>query len=314
MVVDIVKAALDVPFNDPGVRHSVPVTVLCPLMRQGGAPDILQGRMRAPSRPKPVRDMPKLRLEDWLQENFDRALNNAILHRRNAQGRNCPGLPAFGMSLRRDGLGRYAPERNSDRSLSRKRCSPSFFRMLSAVTPSTPADRAPLFEATRRQAWRRMRGSVSQPHKSRQTSLDVPDSTDRVCAERRVSKPHRPRDPCPQIIPPSRYSIVFLLPFALCVALPRSDYYGSSALGVVLLRPLRLAQFPAGRTIRVPVFRSSTFVPLDGGLYPWRCWRRPRKVWPPRMRCTRPAVGSYQPHRISSQNFRRHHGTRGDHL
>jgi hypothetical protein len=157
-------------------------------------------------------------------------------------------------------------------------------------------------------------GRLANPTNPARHRWDVPDSTDRVCAERRVSKPHRPRDPCPQIIPPSRYSIVFLLPFALCVALPRSDYYGSSALGVVLLRPLRLAQFPAGRTIRVPVFRSSTFVPLDGGLYPWRCWRRPRKVWPPRMRCTRPAVGSYQPHRISSQNLRRHHGTRGDHL
>jgi hypothetical protein len=30
-------------------------------------------------------------------------------------------------------------------------------------------------------------------------------------------------------------SIFFLLPFALCVAFPRSDYYGSSALGIVHL-------------------------------------------------------------------------------
>lgn len=56
-------------------------------------------------------------------------------------------------------------------SLSRKRCSLPFFRMLSAVTPSTPAERLPLFEATRCQAWRSMRGSVSQPHISRQASL-----------------------------------------------------------------------------------------------------------------------------------------------
>jgi len=60
----------------------------------------------------------------------------------------------------------------------------------------------------------------------------------------------------------------------MCAAFPRADYYGSSALGVVLLRPLRLAQFLAGRTIRVPVFRSSTFVSLGGELYPWRCGRR----------------------------------------
>ena len=56
-------------------------------------------------------------------------------------------------------------------------------------------------------------------------------------------------------------------------AFPRADYYGSSALVVVLLRPLRLAQFLAERTIRVPVFRSSTFVSLGGELYPWRCGR-----------------------------------------
>lgn len=60
-------------------------------------------------------------------------------------------------------------------------------------------------------------------------------------------------------------------------AFPRADYYGSSALGVALLRPLRLAQFLAGRTIRVPVFRSSTFVSLGGELYPWRCGGRAEK-------------------------------------
>jgi len=137
---------------------------------------------------------------------------------------------------------------------------------------------------------------------------DVPDSTDRVCVERRVSKPHRLGDLCPQIVPPSRSSIAFLLPFALCAAFPRSDYYGSSALGGVPLRPLRLAQFRTGRTPRVPVFRSSTFVSLGGELYPWRCRRRPRKVQPSRARYARSAVGSYQPHRSRSQGLRRHHG------
>jgi hypothetical protein len=34
-----------------------------------------------------------------------------------------------------------------------------------------------------------------------------------------------PDDPCPQIIPPSCKSIVFLPPFALYAAFPRSDYY-----------------------------------------------------------------------------------------
>lgn len=60
----------------------------------------------------------------------------------------------------------------------------------------------------------------------------------------------------------------------MCAAFPRADYYGSSVLGIILLRPLRLAQFLAERMIRVPVFRSSTFVSLDGELYPWRYGRR----------------------------------------
>lgn len=68
-------------------------------MRQGGAPDILQGGMRAPSGPKPVGDMPKLCLEDWLQENLDRALNHAILHRRNAQRPELPWFTGFGDEL-----------------------------------------------------------------------------------------------------------------------------------------------------------------------------------------------------------------------
>ena len=57
----------------------------------------------------------------------------------------------------------------------------------------------------------------------------------------------------------------------MCAALPRADYYESSALGVVRLRPSRLAQFRSGQTIRVPAFRSTTCVPLGGELYPWRC-------------------------------------------
>jgi hypothetical protein len=86
------------------------------------------------------------------------------------------------------------------------------------------------------------------------------------------------------------YSIVFLLPFAMCAAFPHSDYYGSSALGVVRLRSSRLAWFLARQTIRVPVFRYSTLVPLDGELYPWRYWRRAKRAIP--VSTTMPAVSS----------------------
>ena len=64
------------------------------------------------------------------------------------------------------------------------------------------------------------------------------------------------------------------------MAFPRSDYYGSSALGVVRLRPSRLARLRAGRAIQVPVFRSPTFVPLGGELYPGRCWEWVKGVSP----------------------------------
>ena len=59
----------------------------------------------------------------------------------------------------------------------------------------------------------------------------------------------------------------------MCMAFPCSDYYESSVLGLVRLRSSRLAQFRAGQASRVPVFRSSTLVPLGGELCPLRLWR-----------------------------------------
>jgi hypothetical protein len=76
------------------------------------------------------------------------------------------------------------------------------------------------------------------------------------------------------IASPQRLSIVVLLALALYTAFPCADYYASSALDTAPLRPSRLAQFRAGRTVRVPVFRSSTCVWLGGVLYPWRCGER----------------------------------------
>ena len=136
---------------------------------------------------------------------------------------------------------------------------------------------------------RRLRRAWSPSPTCRATDRrDSPYSTDRVCAERRVPRPCRPDDPCPQIASPPCKSIVFLLPFALCVAFPRSDYYGSSALGVVRLRPSRLARLRAGRAIQVPVFRSPTFVPLGGELYPGRCWDGSKECPPFRERKSAP--------------------------
>ena len=59
----------------------------------------------------------------------------------------------------------------------------------------------------------------------------------------------------------------------MCMAFPCSDYYESSVLDLVHIRSSRLAQFRVGQTSRVPVFRSSTFVPLGSELYPLQLWR-----------------------------------------
>ena len=85
-MVDVVEAAFDIALDNPGIWHSAPSAILIALMRQGGTPEMLQSAMGAPSGSKPVGDMPELRLEDWLQENFDRALNDAIFNRGDAQG------------------------------------------------------------------------------------------------------------------------------------------------------------------------------------------------------------------------------------
>ena len=92
VMVDVVETALYVAFNDPVVRHSVPSAILIPLSRLQGLPDMLQGAVRASAGTKPVRDRPELRLEDWLENCFDRALDDAVLYRGNAQG---PELPRF---------------------------------------------------------------------------------------------------------------------------------------------------------------------------------------------------------------------------
>ncbi|KAH1711962.1 hypothetical protein KXX60_008776, partial [Aspergillus fumigatus] len=55
---------------------------------------------------------------------------------------------------------------------------------------------------------------------------------------------------------------------------------------------------PAGRVIRVPVFRFPTFMPLGGELYPGRFGRRVKELVPSRPRYAHPAVGIDESHRI----------------
>ena len=64
---DIVETAFDVSLYHPGIRQPAPPTILIAFLRLDSHSDMLQGAMGAPSGPKPVRDIPKLRLEDRLQ-------------------------------------------------------------------------------------------------------------------------------------------------------------------------------------------------------------------------------------------------------
>jgi hypothetical protein len=54
------------------------MSILVPLARLDGKANTLQGTVDAPSGSEPIGDVPELRLEDWLQKQFDHALNDAI--------------------------------------------------------------------------------------------------------------------------------------------------------------------------------------------------------------------------------------------
>jgi len=82
----VIEAAFDVAFYNPWIRQPAPMAILVAFPRLNGQSDTFQGAVGAPSGPEPVRDIPELRLEDRLQKYFDRALDDAILDRGNAQG------------------------------------------------------------------------------------------------------------------------------------------------------------------------------------------------------------------------------------
>jgi hypothetical protein len=78
---NMIEAAFDVTLDNPRVRQLAPPFVLIAFLRQGGSAEVLQCAVAATAGSKPVRNMPKLRFEDRLQQEFDRALNDAILNR-----------------------------------------------------------------------------------------------------------------------------------------------------------------------------------------------------------------------------------------
>jgi hypothetical protein len=99
MMAQIVETALDVTFYNPAVWQPAPMPVLVSLTRLDGKANTLQGAVDAPPGSKPVGDIPELRLEDRLQEQFDRALDDAIFDCGNAQGSELSWFPGLGDEL-----------------------------------------------------------------------------------------------------------------------------------------------------------------------------------------------------------------------
>jgi hypothetical protein len=92
MVINVVKAALDVALDDPLIRRALASAVTGLRSRTYRHADMLQGRVTAPARSKPVRDVPERCLEDRLQQVLDRTLHEAISDGRNAQRSELPRL------------------------------------------------------------------------------------------------------------------------------------------------------------------------------------------------------------------------------
>ena len=82
----MIKAALDIPFDDPRIRRLMATTVTRLGPWPHSHPYMLQSSMTTPSRPKPIRDMSKMSFEDRLHDLLDRALHHAITHGRDPQG------------------------------------------------------------------------------------------------------------------------------------------------------------------------------------------------------------------------------------
>src|ERR1700694_2493193 len=236
MVVDVVKAALDVALAHPGIRQAIPAPILFPFMRLDGHPDVLQGAVRAPSGPKPIGDRPELCLEDRLQECFDRALDDAILERGDTQGPELPWCTSFGDEL---------TPRWTRPIYARAQFRPQSFEKALLTDPALyvlhghPVDPGRAFASVRGYAPPRVadHARVGKP------TPQIPPYFVRMCLASLIELALNAEYPgffglmihVHRSLLHRCKSTFFLLPFALCAAFPRSDYYGSSALGVVHL-------------------------------------------------------------------------------
>ena len=98
VVVDVVEAALDVPFDDPLIGRTGPVGRGLLPDRADRVADVLQSVATRLPRTEAVRDGQEVRLEDWLQQLQQRSLNDPILTVGTPRGGTCPACHAWGSS------------------------------------------------------------------------------------------------------------------------------------------------------------------------------------------------------------------------
>jgi hypothetical protein len=170
MVVDMVEAALDVPFDDPLIGRTRPISVR---LRAGGAdrvPDVLQSVATRPARAEAIRDGQELRLQDRLEQLQERGLHDAIPHGRHTErpelarlaalrNHHPPhrGRPIAARAQHRPHLGEEGLDADARLDATHRH-------------PVHPDERAPRLLATRLHARRRFCGWVTQFQMSRHAS------------------------------------------------------------------------------------------------------------------------------------------------
>lgn len=90
MVADLIKTPLDVAFDDPWVGHLVPKTIRFGPAWPDRHADVLQRAVTSSTGTKPVRDMPRPRLNDGFENLLDCALDHTVLDGGDAQGTELP--------------------------------------------------------------------------------------------------------------------------------------------------------------------------------------------------------------------------------
>jgi hypothetical protein len=85
VVIDVVEASFDVPFNDPLIGWTGPIGFGLLPGRSDRVADMLQSIATGPFWAEAIRDGQEHRLEDRLQQLQERSLNDAILHCRHTQ-------------------------------------------------------------------------------------------------------------------------------------------------------------------------------------------------------------------------------------